>query len=309
MGEDNEEEPKFGCASVKMEGHIDFDLHEAMGILSSLSLTSVTLGDFLVVNRSDFDVIISDEPYIALQLLLNLKTGRYLSRIWNQTVAVGHIVTAQQLRDICNNLFDQGRPCLGCPEGARDTLDRQDFLVSQTPVPRKIATTCLKVLGKEATASVSTCLECLKISKPYKGQDEDSYTKPRGRKRKLESMSPTVSDEDPAWEGYAVKSDVLNAESFNVEDAMLEDMRDDISTSEGMEYVEQEDLKTEIEDYKPKEIDEFSHDETLIKDPPLIKCEIPDCHREFKRIGAYKVHLKARHSDSNKLSSLILFDR
>ena len=58
MGEKYEDQPT--PVSVKLEEwHIEFGMHEAIGILSSLSLTSVTLGDFLVVNRAEFDVIIS----------------------------------------------------------------------------------------------------------------------------------------------------------------------------------------------------------------------------------------------------------
>ena len=297
MGEVNEEAPMFGCVKME-EGHIDFSLHEAMGILSSLSLTSITLGNFLVVNRSDFDVIIAEEPYIGIQLLLNLRTGRYLSRIWNQTVARGDIVTAQQLTDICNNLFDQGRPCLGCPEDTRDASEKQDFLISHTPIPRKIARTCLKVMGKDTSPSVSTCRECLKISDNGNGQDQDSTIKMAKGKGKLELISPTVSDEDSDWEGldYAIKSEYLSAESFNVGDAMLEDMDDEDSTPRGIEHVEQHHLKTEAEDYKHKETDE-----TPMNDTPLIKCEHQDCHREFKKIGNYKQHLKARHSDSAQL--------
>ena len=70
-----------------------------VGILSSLSLTSVTIGDFLVIMRSKFDLTISGEPYIGLVLLLNLKDGTYISRIWNQTVASGNVERPDQLRE------------------------------------------------------------------------------------------------------------------------------------------------------------------------------------------------------------------
>merc|ERR1712066_1054931 len=140
------------------------DVKEAAGILSSLSLTSVMIGDFLVVMRSEFDLSISGEPYIGLALLLNLKSGRYLSRIWNQTVASGNIARGYQLAEVCKQHFGQGTPCLGHPEEERDILRKKKFLVSQTPVPRKIAITCKKFVGEDSHRSASSCTECMKLT-------------------------------------------------------------------------------------------------------------------------------------------------
>ena len=45
---------------------------------------SVTFGDYLVVMRSDFDVTIEGEPYLALMLLYNTRDSKFMARIWNQ---------------------------------------------------------------------------------------------------------------------------------------------------------------------------------------------------------------------------------
>ena len=60
------------------------NLHEAMGALNMLSLASVTIGDYVVVTNSREDVTIAGEPYLALQLWLNVRSGRVISRIWGQ---------------------------------------------------------------------------------------------------------------------------------------------------------------------------------------------------------------------------------
>ena len=60
------------------------DLEEAKGVLASLSLTSVTFGRFLLVMRSECDVIIAGEPYVALMLWLDVDTGKFITRVWNQ---------------------------------------------------------------------------------------------------------------------------------------------------------------------------------------------------------------------------------
>ena len=92
---------------IKREAAVlEFGLDTALGILSTLSLTSVTIGDYLVVMRTEFDLTISGEPYIGLVLLLKISNRTYISRIWNQTVASGSVEGPDQLREvfICLNL-------------------------------------------------------------------------------------------------------------------------------------------------------------------------------------------------------------
>ena len=69
-------------ALSSQETKCQFDLEEAKGILASLSLTSVAFEDYLIVMRSEFDVNILGQPYLALMLLFNVKSGKYrLTRV------------------------------------------------------------------------------------------------------------------------------------------------------------------------------------------------------------------------------------
>ena len=56
------------------------DLTEAKMALVELSLTSVMYGDYLVVLNSDFDLVVAGEPQLALMLLFNIRTGRFMAR-------------------------------------------------------------------------------------------------------------------------------------------------------------------------------------------------------------------------------------
>lgn len=213
--------------SIKIEDtKLGMGLSEVMNLLSSVSLASVTIGDFLVVMRSDFDLTISGEPYTGLVLLLNLVTGRFMSRIWNQTVATGTLVKASDLMEACENLFGQGRPCLGCPQGGNFKHRKKEFLISQTPIPRKIARSCLKVLGKDTHASISSCSECMRLSYASMGgvNDVDKENEAKGSlsKRdtgehvsltafKTEYMGEYVSDD---LEDVVTKTDVHNVNVF-----------------------------------------------------------------------------------------------
>ena len=59
------------------ETKCQFEIEEAKGILASLSLTSVTFEDYLIVLRSEFDVNILGQPYLALMLIFNVRSGMY----------------------------------------------------------------------------------------------------------------------------------------------------------------------------------------------------------------------------------------
>ena len=68
-----------------------------------------------------------------------------------QTTTVGTALNVEQFLQECRNHFDRGRACVGCIDGEEEEGQlKQDFLVSHTPVSRKISKDCQKVLGKEA---------------------------------------------------------------------------------------------------------------------------------------------------------------
>ena len=237
-----------------MEGEIkeEFGLDEAMDILSSLSLTSVTIGTYLVVMRSDFDLTISGQPYIGLTLLLDLKTGKYISRIWNQSVATGDVARGGHFKELCDHHFGQGKPCLGCPEKEKEKLGSEEFLISQTPIPRKISTKCRKTLGKEASTSISTCTECKKITVSNtllasqigkKGEEaSDTLCKMNVSKIECESASPTEYKEDQVW---AERVNFVPKVELLVSDEFQDDHGIDIKIESEGEFLDENDLTIE----------------------------------------------------------------
>lgn len=138
------------------------DLYEARECLKILSLQSVTLRDYLIIMRSDFDVEISGEPYVAYILVFQPRSGLYLARIWNQTVATGYATSTQQLQKACTLHFSQGRPCIGYP--LRDQRrDGNRFVISQSPMPRVISKKCRRVIAERGTFGTTSCHECLDL--------------------------------------------------------------------------------------------------------------------------------------------------
>ena len=63
-----------------------------LSALDNLSLIWVTIGDYIVVMNDKIDATIGGEPYLARQLWFNVKSGKIISRIWDQTVSFGRAV-------------------------------------------------------------------------------------------------------------------------------------------------------------------------------------------------------------------------
>ena len=152
-------------SSSTRTGYPKFELHQALVILESLSLTSFMRKDYLIVSRSDFDLTIFGEPYIAQMLFYNLKSGQFLARLWNKTVSSGRAMTLKEFHEICEEHFYQGGLCLGCP--VRDEEQGEHtFLVAQSPIPRKMSKACKGFVSSISAPNSIVCEECANIRGP-----------------------------------------------------------------------------------------------------------------------------------------------
>ena len=190
----------------EIQEEAQINLLEVKRVISSLSLTSVNVGHCLVVMRSEFDLSVSGEPYIALMLVLDLKSRKYISRVWNQTVATGSAVDEGKLMEACQNIFCQGRPCLG-------------YHFADKPFPRKMASKCNKLLGNDAGIDETICQECSKIM-PFPTEPCEVM--------KEEFDSDIESDNtNDVPERRKIGSDSINADEFEVGvDQEQEEMKD-----------------------------------------------------------------------------------
>ena len=144
--------------------HLEFKWNEVLSALATLSLKYVALGDYIVVLNGQIDATIAGEPYLALQLWLNMKSGKVISRIWDETIAFEKVADVSQFTQACIAHF-QGRPCIGYPV-KDDENSFQSFVISQTPIPRKISRTCQKVLDTDISIKIKSCKECLRLRDP-----------------------------------------------------------------------------------------------------------------------------------------------
>ena len=127
------------------------DLDEAVTAIGDMGLTSVNIGDYLVILNKNIDVTVDEEPYISFTLFYHTMSGRFFMRIWNKTVATGTTSDLSTLVKVCKAYFNRGKPCLALiKEG------------SQNEMPQNVTSACHSFLSKNHGSVVEMCTECKK---------------------------------------------------------------------------------------------------------------------------------------------------
>ena len=201
----------------------EIDPSKAQNALKQISLTSVTLGNYLVAFQSELDTFICDEPYIPLMVLLDLRSGRYLTRIWSSTTSQGTVAHLDEFSDVCRRHFGQGKVCIGCP-GSDSAF-----------VPRSFSKTCHRLLGKDAQRDADTCVECLKLMdidnsetkcKVEISEEEDEDDIPL-KKRRLQKSQDAKHDGQNVTLGSDLKDSGDLLESNYLDSASVKEDQDD----------------------------------------------------------------------------------
>ena len=127
-----------------------FDSNELKDALERLSLTSVNVGDHIIVLNKNFDIMKDGEPYLSFMLIYNTKSGHCLERIWNQTMASSKIADFQQFLQLCMTHFNQGKLCPG-------------YIENQKLGQNYMASSCHLLLPKDSGKIVGLCPACERV--------------------------------------------------------------------------------------------------------------------------------------------------
>ena len=137
---------------------------EFVGLLSRLEIVMVKIENWMILQRSVFDITVNGEPFPALQLYFNIKTGTYLTRVWGRTHSKGEILAndVTEFELLCNEMFAQGLAC--CPgQTAKDGED-EGLISVKYPFQRKVSAGCaivhLQNNDVHDGVSVAICVEC-----------------------------------------------------------------------------------------------------------------------------------------------------
>ena len=236
--------------------------NEVQDALGNLPLTWVTIGDYIVIINDKPDMMIGGEPYIALQLWLDVKYGKIICRVWGKTISSRKVASAAELSFACLAHF-KGRPCLGYPLDDEQETE-QDCLLSYSPIPRKVSATCDKFLIQGTDSTVSSCPECLKLK--------------QSAPEAVISDINTFSDDDNATTA------ILDVENAFLEEKMFKGEEDEPCQ---LETNETEDSAYTTVSHTIKKSEKSDSSYQL-----LLKCE--SCAKTFENRQKYEIH-KAHH--------------
>ena len=152
ISEDNGvEECRIGGNNTGTMNTPQLYLSEVVTAIGDIGLTSVNVGDYLIIMNKNIDVTVGDEPYISFVLFYNTMSGRFFKRIWNKTVATGSTTDLSTLIKVCKAYFNHGKPCLALiKEG------------NQNEMPQNVTSACHSFLTKNCGSEVKMCTECKK---------------------------------------------------------------------------------------------------------------------------------------------------
>ena len=288
-----------------------FNLNEMKSAIQGLRLDSLVVGDYLVVLRTNIDVTIKGEPYIALMLLLHLKSKVIFARVWNETVTVGSISSTEEFSALCKSHFGQ---CLGCPEYGTKENSHISF-----PMNRKFSKDCKKVVADDNDTS---CVKCLQmVSKKGDSTEIDSVTKYKVEviSHAVEETRMVCSNEDQNYSGEYVSVDNWIASATDADD--VKDVNPNDGSDQAEDWVgsdDEEELGFSENDVLDKHLDssfkqETSEDKLKKKKHKKVpkhkskkyepkhaqsdKVKCPWCHARsfFKNSVMFYIHKKKNH--------------
>ena len=267
----------------------EFSRQDALTVINALALNYATLGDYLVVMNGKVDAFICGEPYLALQLWFNMVSGKFMSRVWSQTVGYSKVVSMMQFMEVCSSHF-QHRPCVGHLLG-NDEQSSPAFVVSQTPLPRRISRECNKVLDKDVAAEIQSCQKCLTLEN-YSGiQEPNPHTDVKHTAKDL-AMKLEIDTEENIQEDFENKS-------LDDEEATMPDIHHLIHEGTEIEHGLEvhEDVFDSLDlDEKPKT---WSRKR---KKEGRFHCESCDYKTDYRR--NLRAHVKTQHNNPQKSTRL-----
>ena len=116
-----------------------------------------------------------------------------------------------QLVETCKEHF-HGQPCIGCPLSEGE-LRLPGFVISQTPIPRKVALKCQKVL--EPCENVKSCQQCLRLGNTSMIVRK-TLVKAENPESGLGETSTTVSKQEP--EQVKEEPSLIDEEKVSISD-------------------------------------------------------------------------------------------
>lgn len=193
--------------------------------LEGLNLVYLEFDSWILIMKRDFDFVIHNEPYHALQMLYNMESGQFIFRHFGHSFAHGRAQNDQELVAQCHKLFSHTIiPCLGKPTS--------DPAISNSPISslRVFSRHCKFICEGSEDAKYSgygSCKECSEFDPKSKNDVKEEYLEHHDQDlplevelfaAKKEDMDPMFSDDQTTMlfsDSEDVNSNEFNGESLS----------------------------------------------------------------------------------------------
>ena len=121
-------------------GQLDMSSFQIKEVLFRLKISKMKVEDWIILQRSRFDITIDEEPYSALQVFFNSQNGAYIIRVWGKTHSKGKIMkSVTEFELLCNKIFGEGLAC--CPGQVGDEV-AESLVPVDYPFQRRVSLAC-----------------------------------------------------------------------------------------------------------------------------------------------------------------------
>lgn len=267
-------------ASEWGDNGVSLDDLSLKAVLDDLDLSAVRCGDdWTCLQRSNFDSVILGEPYHSVQLIIDKKNKRFLSRVWSHTKDKGHFSDFTELTSICRKVFKRTRACAGHHQLLRPPAQDSDaFLVLRYPFLRVISRCC-----------ELTCI------------DESGDTDLPGLCNSCRTLAPVL-----VGKGQPPSADDADVKSETVTTSMKEEQEEEEDDDEAgndptlflsieEDQVSDEDASSEGNFKKSDDGDISSNSSGPGNEKKLLPCHHVGCEKVYHNDRSLIVHLKNHH--------------
>jgi hypothetical protein len=130
--------------------------------LELLKLKSFSAQNWTLIQSSEFDSFVQEEPYNAIQVLHNVITGQTLLRVWGRTVLRTRLRDRALLTQLCWQAFHKTTACHGASLGRPDMTGESKTSFYQDPSENCRSRHC-ELWYKSDRVKGDMCLQCLQV--------------------------------------------------------------------------------------------------------------------------------------------------
>ena len=258
-------------------GPLDSNSSKFNVMLYRMGIAKVKVEDWIILQRSRFDITVEGEPYSALQLYFNSQNGDYIIRVWGKTQSTGNILNnMREFELLCNKIFVQGLAC--CPgQIGNDASDDESFVSVDYPFQRRMSPDCAIVhLPQDPDSDnvpIDLCPQCssdTKANMEVKYEAPDTYVSllkdPLTFHPKTEMKETTLWDRDHINESHSEFDNVSNCKRGESTSYVGTKLNDPLTNDNQIVWEETKKKNTKKQaQNKPKEIPLEPHEDRKIE--------------------------------------------